>query len=68
MTVRPVKGGYDNMVKTRAYRLQVPGVDPANVKVNGRKAKIEHDEKAGCPVIVVPSTSVNKEIKIEYTI
>jgi len=68
VTVRAPEGGYDGMVKTRAYRLQLPGANPSNVKVNGRKARVERDEKAGCPVIVVPSTSVNKEIKIEYTL
>lgn len=69
VTVAPAEGSYPGQTMRRSYRLQLPGLkDGAKVTVNGKKAKVEYDEAAGCPVVRVASTPVNKPVTIKYNI
>ena len=67
VTVHPAKGSYPGQVTKRAYKLQLPGLpENTTVKVNGKKARTGFDTQLGCLTVDVPSTSVNKSVKIEY--
>ena len=69
VTVDPVSGAYPGLVKSRAYRLQLPALQAASkVKVNGKAVKPVYDEAVGCHVVSIPSAPLSRRITIEYDI
>lgn len=66
VTVEPSKGSYKGQPQKRAYRLELAGFDGiANVKVDGRKARIS--QKDGRTYISIPSRSIRKPLSITFT-
>lgn len=65
IVVNATKGEYDGQPQKRAYKLELAGFGNVNdVKVDGRKAKIETQD--GRSFVNIPAKTIRKPIKIEF--
>lgn len=66
LTVDPANGSYEGQPTHRAYTFELAGFgDIKRLKVNGKKARAEID--GGRCIVKIPSTSVRKPIKLEFS-
>lgn len=68
ITVHPAKGTYKGQPQTRAYRIELPGVNAkSKVSVNGRRVKAKMCDDINGIVIPVKATDIHKTIEIAVT-
>lgn len=75
VTINPVEGRYDGMLKKRSYEIRLHlTIPPKEVKINGKKIKYERNLVPGSwtyngdgfqTIVLIPETQIEKKVTVE---